>query len=521
VWTSIPEIDRAGSERHGPPLWVRIAVPLAAAAILWALGQKTMALVVLAIAGSLVVAGLVSRAAERAILRAGAWLARVVGTVLSYVLLGAVYLLVFMPVSLILRLTRHDPLHARPDPSRASYWLPLRDERHRPLPRWQFAVEPAQPGESSRGGPIRSMVTALAVLFLLNLVAGVLLQAAGLGEPRGTDPRVSTAAHRGEAWVPEFYREFEESNGRRYAGFVIWRRLDYAGKHINIESGIRQSYQSTALSGRRPLEVFFFGGSTMWGTGNRDLHTIPSAFARLAEADGIPVRVTNYGESGYVSWQEVVLLSQLCASGQVPDLAVFYDGVNDMFVQVQQPTDQFVPQNFERLRNRFEKADDLRSTLARFSAAHIAFRHFMSLLRSEDTRLMEVEDLSSSVDELAANTARLHDRAMEHARRMGEAYGFQVASFWQPCVYTKNRVHDGEEPMLEEFGPGIGTLYKAVSARVNRKTLAITDALDRVDGPVMVDWCHTNESGAGAVAATIYERVKPLLEPGAGGDGGR
>ena len=75
------------------------------------------------------------------------------------------------------------------------------------------------------------------------------------------------------------------------------------------------------------------GGSTMFGSFQRDGHTIPSEFARLAEADGIPVRVVNYGQLAYVNWQEVLLLQQLASGSSRPDLAVFYDGYNDLLSQ--------------------------------------------------------------------------------------------------------------------------------------------------------------------------------------------
>ena len=68
----------------------------------------------------------------------------------------------------------------------------------------------------------------------------------------------------------------------------------------------------------------------MFGLYQRDEHTIPSEFARLAEADGIPLRVVNYGSLAYVNWQEVLLLEQLVTGGSEPDLAVFYDGFNEL-----------------------------------------------------------------------------------------------------------------------------------------------------------------------------------------------
>jgi lysophospholipase L1-like esterase len=249
----------------------------------------------------------------------------------------------------------------------------------------------------------------------------------------------------------------------------------------------------------------------MWGIGNRDEHTIPSEFARLAEADGIPVHVTNYGESGYVSWQEVLQLSQLCAFGQTPDLAIFYDGVNDTFVQIQTPTAEPLPQNFDDLALRFEHSGSLMRALSKYSGVNLLLKYIAVRRARPDAMRMEVADLPGSVDELADNAARIYIGSAEHARHLGATYGFEVATFWQPCVYTKQPLRADEGSMQEEFGPGMGALYEATTERVKGETHLITDALDGVGEPVLVDWCHTNESGARAVAQAIYAQVEPIL----------
>ena len=50
---------------------------------------------------------------------------RAVAAALTYLILGALFVLVFIPGRLLLALRRRDPLHRRPDPGRASYWEPL------------------------------------------------------------------------------------------------------------------------------------------------------------------------------------------------------------------------------------------------------------------------------------------------------------------------------------------------------------------------------------------------------------
>jgi len=43
----------------------------------------------------------------------------------TWIVLGLVFLLIFVPGRLLLAVLRRDPLHRRPDPHRSTYWEPL------------------------------------------------------------------------------------------------------------------------------------------------------------------------------------------------------------------------------------------------------------------------------------------------------------------------------------------------------------------------------------------------------------
>lgn len=79
------------------------------------------------------------------------------------------------------------------------------------------------------------------------------------------------------------------------------------------------------------VNVFFFGGSTSFGSGVRDEDTVASHLqAALNERiAGDRVRVYNFGRIAYISLQERALLEWLILQGHVPDFAVFLDGIND------------------------------------------------------------------------------------------------------------------------------------------------------------------------------------------------
>src|SRR5208337_749990 len=103
----------------------------------------------------------------------------------------------------------------------------------------------------------------------------------------------------------------------------------YTGKYINVDSnGFRNTThgQGDRSDCQYPARVFTFGGSTMWGVGARDDETIASWIQKLLDLRHACVEVTNMGQDGYVSTQEVLLLAEQIRRGNIPNLVIFFDG---------------------------------------------------------------------------------------------------------------------------------------------------------------------------------------------------
>jgi lysophospholipase L1-like esterase len=75
-----------------------------------------------------------------------------------------------------------------------------------------------------------------------------------------------------------------------------------------------------------------YGGSTTFGYGVPDDHTIPSYLQQQMEqkSPGRAILVKNFGQGFYYSSQEQQLLFRALKSGDVPDWAIFIDGGNDV-----------------------------------------------------------------------------------------------------------------------------------------------------------------------------------------------
>lgn len=146
------------------------------------------------------------------------------------------------------------------------------------------------------------------------------------------DPRAEVPAMAAYPWRKDYFREMA-SVPIHYWPYVNYQSGTFEGRYVNVDGWTRRSYEPAATTAAMPT-VSFFGGSKMWGEGQRDEHTIPSMVARYAEEAGIPIRPVNHGQRGWVNWQEMLLFEQLTGGGEAPDLAVFYDGTNDLNAQL-------------------------------------------------------------------------------------------------------------------------------------------------------------------------------------------
>lgn len=113
----------------------------------------------------------------------------------------------------------------------------------------------------------------------------------------------------------------EYAPGFNYSVFTGWRRNAYAGTAITVEPKFNTR---VSVNHAENDSVWFFGGSTMWGTGSPDDKTIPSYYAQLTGE-----KVWNLGESAYNSFQELIQLEIFLSKGLKPKAVIFYDGVND------------------------------------------------------------------------------------------------------------------------------------------------------------------------------------------------
>ena len=342
------------------------------------------------------------------------------------------------------------------------------------------------------------------------------------------DVRTKADAYAGAPWVNAYYKEFENASINRWVPYVYWRRAPYQGEHIHIDAnGIRRTWTDGEARGAAsdPLIVFAFGGSAMWGTGVRDDFTIPSFLARQLREKGVDSQITNFGEPGYVSTQEVILLLRQLQKGNIPDVAIFYDGANDTYSAYQQQTAGLPQNEFNRAKefnlSQATHARPLRALCIRRGTGELSTVRFArNALRrlgvsvgqtGMATRRAVQDDSLSGREALSQEVLTLYASNMRLVKVLGQSYGFKTLFYWQPTIFDKRRLTGYEESQRRSI-EALQPLYEQVRGHMRSGDLLaehadafhdLGDAFSEVSEPVFIDWCHVGESSNEAIAGRM------------------
>lgn len=353
-------------------------------------------------------------------------------------------------------------------------------------------------------------------------------------------PRVVADAYPDSAgWVDEYFAEYREANVMRWEPYVYWRRKAFDGMYVNVDSlGFRSTWTGDQPASDSTVLVFLFGGSTMWGTGARDDYTIASYLARIiADHSDASVRVVNFGENGYVSTQELIALQRALAKGSVPDLAIFYDGVNDVYSAFQE-RHAGIPKNESHRRAEFNlgnvhverTGDAVRLTInhlvADLALVLLAERIYNELVGYDSRRSRWAQWVSEDeVDELARGVVDNYTTAVRQISALSHEYDFETLFYWQPVIFTKESL-TGYEKQEKEKREYVEPIYRATLQQIaESRPLASTEnfsdissIFDEVDDPIYIDFCHIAEGGNRVIAEVMARDASDALSLGGTAD---
>jgi len=336
-------------------------------------------------------------------------------------------------------------------------------------------------------------------------------------------PREKNSYYASKDWAAQYWHEFVLSRQQRYYPYVGWRRDRFKGKTINIDQhGIRLTPGADCSA--NSYKAFVFGGSTIWGTGSPDWSTIP-AYLQIG-LDALttkPVCVVNFGESAYVSTQAVIELLRQLQSGNVPDIVLFYDGVNDVYAAYQSGQ-AGVHQNFDQIAStvegrRFYGENRLLSfiVLLRGSYSFSLFEESIARLREKlqhGKKLVTYETLKVDRAILSGSVARAYLSNYKIVSALAQKYGFKFGFFWQPIISIgKKPLTDEEQDMRRLMDPALVALYDSVyriieqSASEYESLYYMGHIFDEYKSGIWIDDAHITPAGNQIVAKKMINII--------------
>ena len=364
------------------------------------------------------------------------------------------------------------------------------------------------------------------LLVVLNVVASFLVSSPDQEMADSWDLMATAEANPDKRWASKHIGEIRSNwlsmSWRPYLHFGMDA---LKGETITIDAhGRRRTWNAPQPSGN-PFRIFFFGGSTLVGWGARDEFTIPSLVSRKLAAHGQNVEVTNFGRWTYINTQEMLLLFEEVRKQNIPNLAIFYDGCNEV-VGPADDLDTGGPIFSVRMAKEHailsydRRWDLLKSTVVNFAR----WSPLTRLVSRQRAWQPPSNFVSSHTDVISANYAA----NVRFTDAMVRGLGFDVAFYWQPIAYMKQTLTDNEHRLLDLDGaehPNNVSFWRDYAETARRKVTTalgdikgfhdISDALNHRQDSLYMDKCHVNEQANDIIAERILGDVLPMVQKSA------
>jgi lysophospholipase L1-like esterase len=307
----------------------------------------------------------------------------------------------------------------------------------------------------------------------------------------------------------------------RYHAFVLFRRAPLQGETINVDQeGIR--FTPGADCGPHAFKVFTFGGSTMWGTGAPDWSTIPSYLQTgMNKLKNGPICVVNFGESAYVSTQNVLELMLQLQAGNIPDVTLFLDGANDIYAAYQSGR-AGLHENFAQIADKLERRSVPRQSwlkeLLELSNLYRLAESLGTRLRQAVSRppvLLTYETMGIDAERLSNAIIQTYLSNYRFVNDLAQQYGFQAFFFWQPHITIGAKPLTTEEWELKRsLAPPLAKLYLSVYRKIEPlvpeyKNLSYLGAIfDNCQFLLWLDDVHFTPVGNELIARKMLEVLR-------------
>lgn len=309
----------------------------------------------------------------------------------------------------------------------------------------------------------------------------------------------------------QFERDFPVQVYRKATPYTVFTgerngKLPYLEERLNCNG-----YRGKPATARRPGEyrIFVLGGSTV-------LTGVPPFTQTLEKtlwSHGFTnVSIYNYGVVSSVSGMELVRIATE-VSDKEPDLVIMYNGANDFLHPTYADPRPGYPFNFVVIEKNPILESDPRTypRLALMAYGSNILRAFFSdwFARQFTDRESLRKQEGWLTDPWRQRIADVYMSNIRKAKAISGAFGAEFLAFYQPTLYTKEKVTEEERPFLDEMGTiqckkaKLMVTEIAASRKMNNYFFDVSSCFDGVSEQCYIDAVHLNKTGNRLVAKAL------------------
>lgn len=320
------------------------------------------------------------------------------------------------------------------------------------------------------------------------------------------DPRASYPVYENKEVAKEIFAElnFLETE---YKSFLGWRRKKTFKKHTNIKG----KYNARVSKGEKiNNSIWFFGGSTIWGTGVSDNGTIPSIFNQKTG-----LKVYNFGESGWGARQSLNQLLNVISDGYIPSKVIFYDGVNDVFERCRIEYKDTAVHGQQRI---ISSALENQKNAFNYIAS-IALEPYLKIQNRYFSRV-STDSYSCHTDlEKSRDVAKYLVNDWYSAFLISKSVNSEFYAILQPTIFNNNydyKYLKTGKSMLPLYKLQYESVYPKIIEEIKKKCLikkefcnSFFDGSNWIaeDSKLFIDFCHLNKKGNSIIVDKLREKI--------------
>jgi len=292
---------------------------------------------------------------------------------------------------------------------------------------------------------------------------------------------------------------------KNYAAFYGWRGFYSNTNKFEVrETLINKNWNKKNY-------IYFFGGSTVLGSGTTFDKTISSHFTNLNHT----FQTVNVGEHGYVSGQSLNRFIEMINEINENDIVVFYEGVNDVIYNCNINTglngharvyeiNQLLKNKNKILKNSYNNFLVVLKKTNSFDLFNAIFKRLFSYdLKYEHLSKNYICGDKDKAIEVSRNLERhwLAAEVLAHSRRA------KFFVFLQPSPYTAS--FKVNVPIRKVWKRSYDDVYPIIRDMIKEKE-NFHDLSKSFRKDYYLDWCcHLNSEGNKAIASKIYSKIIP------------